>query len=104
MLSLADVPIEHLLMEPNWLTSANGLKGEIFSISHHKSGVFNDVILTLRWQGEHGIKTSIAKWPDDCSKVKVDMDMYPKVLRPFADACIERSTKFWAIAAEQKNT
>jgi hypothetical protein len=89
-MKLSDIPFDQLQTTEDWLTSANGLPGRIFSISHHEDGKFYKTYLTIRWKGPEGIKVSIAEWPDDCRKIEVDLSNKGLLCRPYAEDQIKR--------------
>lgn len=87
---LSDVPFNQLQGNEDWLTSANGIPGHIFSISHHANGKFFDTYLTFRWNYPDCVKVSLAKWPDECDKIEADLSKKGLLCRPYAEDQIKR--------------
>ena len=88
---LSDIPFSQLECTENWLTSANGNSGHIYSISHHRDGKHFSTWLTLRFMQPDGNQTvTVAKYPDDCDKIEVDMPDEGTLLHPYANYQIYR--------------
>lgn len=86
---LSDIPFEYLQLNTYFITSCTGKAGMITKVEVVPSGRYNDVYMNIVWD-DPNTPDSYVKWPDDCTKLKVDLTKYPEFCQPFCEAQIRR--------------
>lgn len=86
---LSDIPFEYLQLDVEFITSCTGKPGKITKVEVVPAGRYNDIFMHIEWIGADA-PVSYVKWPDDCTKLKVDLTKYPEFCQPFCEAQIRR--------------
>lgn len=100
---LSDMPFESLRNQSPFFKSTTGKLGRIVRIDASYKGADPEVFLSIKWDGVEEL--SFVVWPDECTKLPVDMTVVGKHLKPYCDAQIGRHLKhvaFYILVAEDK--
>ena len=83
---LSEVPFAALLLNKCFFTSATGKPGIIATMELSGRGSGPEITLTIVWKDvEH---PSVVVWPDECTKLEVNLDACGQYLQPYCNAQI----------------
>ncbi len=102
-MKLSEVPLAELINTPNFLTGANGTPGKILGITSHPSGKFFENRIHIQWATG---KESFPIWPHECGNVTVDISMFNRCLKPYADsniATLKTNINFYQMYVKDEN-
>jgi hypothetical protein len=88
---LSDVPFESLRNLSPFFKSATGKIGRIVRVDGSYKGADPEVLLSIQWDNVEEL--SFVVWPDECTKLPVDMSVVGKYLQPYCETQIGRLLK-----------